>query len=197
MATLSSELDAVNSMLGHIGEMSINSLSDEATLPMSASTALNVLREVSKEVQSEGWHFNTLPEVTLSPNVSNEIELPTNILLVDANDSTIDTVQRGNRLFDRKNNTFTFTKDIKTSQIILLDWTDLIEQARRYITLKASRIFQGRMIGSKALTDLIARDEFNARADLTEADSRTSDRTIFDSYDVAARIGINRNYDIN
>jgi len=79
----------------------------------------------------------------------------------------------------------------------LLDWDSLPEVARRYITLKASRVFQGRIIGSRELEALIARDEYVARANLLEADGSTSDRTIFDNYDTSARVGINRNYDIS
>ena len=80
--------------------------------------------------------------------------------------------------------------------MVLLDWDDLHETARRYITLRASRVFQGRMVGSRELESLIARDEYQARARLEEMDSSGSDRTIFDNYDVASRIGINRNYDL-
>jgi hypothetical protein len=53
------------------------------------------------------------------------------------------------------------------------------------------------MVGSRELEALIARDEYNARADLMDAEGNNSDRTIFDSYAVASRIGINRNYDLS
>jgi hypothetical protein len=99
-------------------------------------------------------------------------------------------------LFDRANNTTTFTKSIKVSLLRLLNWDSLPEEARRYITLRASRIFQGRTVGSRELEALIARDEYQARARLEESDYGSSDRTIFDNYDVATRIGVNRNYDI-
>ena len=59
---LTTELESVDQMLGHIGESPINSLADTATLPISASTALTVLREVAKEVQTEEWHFNTITD---------------------------------------------------------------------------------------------------------------------------------------
>ena len=48
----------------------------------------------------------------------------------------------------------------------------------------------------RELEALIARDEFIAKSLLEEVDSRGSDRTIFDNYDVYTGIGINRNYDI-
>tara|TARA_R100001440_G_scaffold25387_2_gene41459 strand:+ start:302 stop:886 length:585 start_codon:yes stop_codon:yes gene_type:complete len=194
MATLTSQLESVNVMLGHIGEAPINTLT--GSLPVSATTALSTLNEVSKEIQSEGWHFNSEKDVTLSP-VDGTITVPTNAVQVDAEDKTIDLVQRGSSLFDRANNTSTFEKSVKVNLIRLLDWDSLPEEARRYITLRASRIFQGRTVGSRELEALIARDEYQARSRLEESDYGSSDRTIFDNYDAATRIGVNRNYDIS
>tara|TARA_R100001594_G_scaffold47534_1_gene80414 strand:+ start:153 stop:743 length:591 start_codon:yes stop_codon:yes gene_type:complete len=196
MATLTTPLEAVNSMLGHIGEAPVNSIADTSTLPVSASTALSVLDEVSREVQTMGWHFNTTNKFTLTPQPDNTIQLPANTLHVDATDGSKDVVQRGLKLYDRKNNTNEFSGSLDVTITFLLDWDDLHEQARRYITLRASRIFQTRMMGSRELEALIARDEFIAKSQLEEVDSRGSDRTIFDNYDVYTGIGINRNYDI-
>lgn len=197
MPTLTSKLEAVNSMLGHIGESPVNSISDTNALPVSAATAVSVLDEVSRAVQAEGWHFNTELKVTLTPASDNTITLGSDIIEVDAIDTTIDIVQRGLSLFDRSNNSTTFSSNLEVNLTRLLDFTSLPEVARRYITLRASRVFQGRMVGSRELEALIARDEYNARADLMDADGRTSDKTIFDNFDAASRIGINRNYDLN
>ena len=197
MPTLTSKLEAVNSMLGHIGESPVNSISDTNALPVSAATAVSVLDEISRAVQAEGWHFNTELKVTLTPASDNTITLGSDIIEVDAIDTTIDIVQRGLSLFDRSNNSTTFSSNLEVNLTRLLDFTSLPEVARRYITLRASRVFQGRMVGSRELEALIARDEYNARADLMDADGRTSDKTIFDNFDAASRIGINRNYDLN
>lgn len=196
MPTLTSKLEAVNSMLGHIGESPVNSISSANELPVSAATAISVLDEVSRSVQAEGWHFNTELKVTLSPAVDGTITLSEDILEVDTIDSP-DIAQRGLSLFDRSTNTSVFSKDLEVNLTRLLEWESLPEAARRYITLRASRVFQGRIVGSRELEALIARDEYNARADLMDAESATSDRSIFDNYDAASRIGINRNYDIS
>lgn len=197
MPTLTSKLEAVNSMLGHIGESPVNSISDTNALPISAATAISVLDEVSRSVQAEGWHFNTELKVTLSPAGDGTITLSDDILEVDTTDTSIDIAQRGLSLFDRSNNTSVFSKALEVNLTRLLDFTSLPEAARRYITLRASRVFQGRIVGSRELEALIARDEYNARADLMDTEGNNSDRTIFDSYDVASRIGINRNYDLS
>lgn len=192
MLTLTTQLEAVNAMLGHIGEAPVNTISSASSLPISASTAVSVLDEVSREVQSEGWHFNSEKDVTLSPNASGNIVFDSDVVFADVEDYKLDVTQRGSKLFDRNNNTFVFTKDVKVFLIRLLDWEDLPEPARRYITLRASRIFQGRLVGSRELEALIARDEYSAKSRLEAYDSNSSDRTIFDSYDAAIRIGVNR-----
>lgn len=197
MATLTSQLEAVNTALGYLGEAPVNSISNTAELPVSAANAVSVLDETSREVQSEGWHFNTVKDYVLSPT-NDSITLPTNTLQVDHEGTeNVDLVQRGLSLYDRKNQTTTFTNDIKVTIVLLLDWDDLPEQARRYIALRATRSLQSRLVGSRELEALIIRDEFAAKANLERSDSANSDRTIFDNYDAVTRIGINRNYDLN
>ena len=53
MATLTSELNAVNTMLGYIAESPVNSIADTTALPPSAALAKGILDEVSREVQQE------------------------------------------------------------------------------------------------------------------------------------------------
>jgi hypothetical protein len=195
MATL--KLNAVNTMLGYITEAPVNSIADTTALPPSAAIAKGILDEISREVQQDGWHFNTAQNYTLEINSNNEFVLPDNTLQVDSVDHSYDVVQRGTKLFDRENYTSEFTMDeIKVDITFLLDFEELPEQARRYITLKASRVFANRLIGSREIESLIYRDEIMAKSAMQEAEGNNSDRTIFDNYDAASRIGINRRNDI-
>lgn len=193
---LTTKLEAVNTMLSTIGESPVTQITVTSSLPISAVTAITVLDEVNREVQSEGWHFNTVNKQTLIPNVSNEIVLTDDVMHVDSLDNSKDLVQRGSKLFNRTGNTFTFTGNINVRLMSLLDFTDLPEQARRYITLKGSRVFQTRTVGSQELEQQILRDELKARYTLEEMDGQGADRTIFDNYDVASLLGVNRNYDL-
>ena len=181
---LTTELESVNQMLGHIGEAPINTLADSAALPISASTALTALREVSKEVQTEEWHFNTVTNYEPTKELTGKLRLPDETLFADAVDKTRDVVQRGLYLYDRKNQTNIFSETFKVDLTVQLSWDELVEVARRYITLRASRVFQSRIIGSTELQSLL------------ELDAQSSDRTIFDSEDVARRVGVHRNPNI-
>lgn len=197
MATLTTKLDAVNTMLGYVTEAPVNSIANTTSLPPSAALAKGVIDEVSREVQQDGWHFNTAQDYKLEANASNKFVLPDNVLQVDTVDTTYDVVQRGTTLFDRKNYTDVFTEDeLKVNITFLLEYEELPEQARRYIALKASRMFANRLVGSREIEALIYRDEIRAKAAMEEAEGNNSDRTIFDNYDTATRIGINRRTDL-
>jgi len=193
------ELQAVNTMLSAVGEPPINNL--EGQKNADAAIAKNILDEVSSEVQTHGWHFNTQLKVELSPDANSEIVLGDNVVRVDMTANTNglvddrDIAQRGAKLFDRTNNTYTFTKSVKALVIYLLDWDDLPEPARRFITVRAARIFQDRMVGSQAHHAFSQEDEVRARALLREFEMDTGDYSIFDNYDtfnIVARPLVNR-----
>tara|TARA_B100002019_G_scaffold288404_1_gene301969 strand:- start:655 stop:1263 length:609 start_codon:yes stop_codon:yes gene_type:complete len=193
------ELEAINIMLAAIGEAPINSLTD--TLPVDARTAQNTLTEVNKEVQSEGWSFNTEIDVTLTRDGSNQINLPTNVLRVDANihqHPTIDPIQRGLKLYDRQNNKYEFDDDLICTVVYFRDFNEITEQARRYINIKAARIFVDRLIGDQGLRTYTQEDETRARAILTESDYANADHNllrgdpsltnIFDTYNPSSAL---------
>ena len=193
------ELEAINIMLAAIGEAPINSLTD--TLPVDARTAQNTLTEVNKEVQSEGWSFNTEIDVTLTRDGSNQINLPINVLRVDPNihqHPTIDPIQRGLKLYDRQNNKYEFDEDLICTVVYYRDFNEITEQARRYINIKAARIFVDRLIGDQGLRTYTQEDETRARAILTESDYANADHNllrgdpsltnIFDTYNPSSAL---------
>ena len=77
---LSTQLQAVNTMLGYIGEAPVNTLNSGL---QEAEVAAILLDNVSREVQSACWSFNTDLRYTLTPNTAKEIVLPSNTLVVD------------------------------------------------------------------------------------------------------------------
>jgi len=179
----STELDALNTMLSTIGVLPETGTTDLTGEP---SMALNVLREVSRAVQAEGWHFNTEKEVTISPSeVEGYIELGTNVVRADQTDgkySTIDVCQRGEKLYDRKANSFVFTGDVEVTLVVLLDWEDLPEPARAYIFQRASRIFKDRQrADNKTRESAPTAEEMRALATLKHMEGDTADHSIFDS----------------
>ena len=78
--SLTSKLDAVNSMLIGIGEAPVNTMNSGL---QEAEIAALTLDTVSREVQTAGWAFNTDLRYTLSRNSANHISVPSNCLYVD------------------------------------------------------------------------------------------------------------------
>ncbi len=190
------ELESVNIMLAAIGEAPINSLT--GTLPVDAVTAQSTLAEVNKEVQSEGWSFNTEIDVTLTRDGSNHVNLSNDILRVDPNihqHPTIDAIQRALKLYDRLNNKYEFDEDLICTVVYFRAFTEIPEPARRYITIKGARVFVDRLVGDQGLRTYTEQDEIRARAILMETDLANGDHnllrgdpsltSVFDTYSPA------------
>ena len=173
------ELESVNIMLAAIGESPINSLT--GTLPVDARTAQSTLAEVNKEVQSEGWSFNTEIDVTLPRDGSNHVNISTDVLRIDPNihqHPTIDAIQRGLKLYDRLNNKYDFTEDLICTVVYFRTFDEIPEPARRYITIKAARIFVDRLVSDDGLRTYTQQDEIRARAILMETDLSNADHNL-------------------
>lgn len=184
------QLDAVNTMLSIIGEPPINSIS--GTARADALIAVNILNEVSREVQNAGWHFNTEKNVEYQPDTNKEILLADNIVRVDLDDEnqsmTVDVVVRGSKLYNRYSRSYLFDSNIKATTVYLLEFEDLPQAARQFIMIRAGRIFGDRMVGSEKHHGFTVVDEFKALADLKEYECDTGDYSIFDNYDIGVII---------
>jgi len=189
--TLLTQLDAVNTMLSCIGESPLTTLTSPPT--SDATIAISMLDEVNRNTQSIGWFFNTEYNVPMTRAGDGTISLTTDIVRIDVDKTlypSIDVVQKGSSptafyLYDKKNRTNIFTSDFKAEIIRLLDWDNLPQAFRTYITYKAARMFQQRVVGSNELSQQLAQDELNALVALREYDGDTADNNIFDAYDVS------------
>ena len=178
MAARTSFLDAVNRVLQMLGEAPVNSLQGQFGLAKQAEDSLN---DVSRTLQTEGWSFNTDLEKTLERNSSNEIELSSNVSRVVVDNleyPDIDVVQRGDKLYDRRNNRYTFDEDLIVDMTTILEWDLLPEHARQYITIKAGRQLQEAIIGSSDLTKLNLTQELEARSAFLEEETTKTEHSM-------------------
>ncbi len=132
------------------------------------------------------------------------IETPTTALSVDFSTyryATLDPVVRGRFVYDKANATYEYSQDLKaiiTYQIPFEQNSSggeaLPEYARRYITMKAARVFAQRHVGDPQLVQMVANEEREAHAQFIQADSENSETSIFNAalpyYTVARNAGV-------
>lgn len=165
-AVPTTELLAVNEMLTAIGTSPVSTL--EVPGLSDAAIALDTLRAISKEVQTHGWWFNRSYAVSLAP-ASNQITVPATMLSVNPTRGT-DAVPaevtrfctRDNKLFNMNTNSYTFAAPVKADVTYELEFENLPESVRRYVTVRAARIFQTKVLGDEQLGVFTSQNEQEA-----------------------------------
>lgn len=178
------QLEAVNIMLSAIGETPVNSLTSGL---VEAELAETILEQVSRSVQTQGWSFNRDSGVILSHNgTTGEVAIPINALSADSvyENNGNNLIQRGQKFWDRTNLTYNIGKAVKADITYELDFTDLPSIARSYITVRAARIFQDRIVGADTLHGFQKTDEDQALIALKDSEAEMQDHNIFNNYDV-------------
>ena len=192
MATISygtsTELDAVNSILMSVGESPVNTLTVQSP---EGAIAQSTLRQVCREVQAEGWVFNTEHEYPITLDSSNHCVVPQNVLEIDLSHARhgdhFNVIRKKDngitKLYDKIENQFNF-ESVNESKLYcdivwMIDFEDLPQVFKDYITVRASRIASNRMVSDPNASELIGTDEQLARALAVEYDTRVADHNIF------------------
>ena len=172
------ELSAVNSILGSIGQSPITTLNFENP---EISFIYNILSEVSKDVLNEGWHFNTEEHVKVSPDASGFITIPNDYLRYDLNDGQadrhMDVVKRNGKLYDLVNHTDVFDHDLELDIVYLYSFTDIPSVFQRYIIARASTRAATQLVSNSELVKLLQGQEGLARASLMEYECNQGDHS--------------------
>lgn len=177
------KLDAVNIMLSQLGEEPYSTLS--GTVTAEVRTAEIVLDEILKDVLSMGWLFNTEEDITLQPDVNDNIIPPTDAInLTFPHYPKRKYTTRQGKIYDRDNNTFTITATLKVNLTRLFVFEDIPEAARKYVTYRAAREYQGRYLASRDVHQFTEIGEYHAMSNLQETESLERDASILDTYDI-------------
>lgn len=174
------KLDAVNICLSSMGEPTVNTLDGAA---VDAQMASDLVDETCRSVQGMGWHWN-YERHTISPDVNGNIQLPQNTLRIDTIQEyrTTDVVQRGGKLFDVNNASYTFTEPLKVELFVLLPFEEIPFAAQQFITIRSARLLQQRILGSDTLSKYHMDDEGRAWIALMQEEADTLDANMLDAW---------------
>ena len=177
---LDTELSAVNSILGAIGQSPLTTLNfDNPEVAM----IFNLLRDANVDTQAEGWHFNTEKHIKFSINTDGKIAIGNDILSMDLHDNqknrTKDLVRRNGFIYDKIDHTDVFDNDLDLDVVRLYNFEDLPIVFRRYITYRASRVAATKLVANPNFVKLLAHQEALARAALMEYECNQGDHSMF------------------
>lgn len=179
---VTSELNAVNSILASIGNAPLTTLT--GTLSIDATMAQNALHAEVRRICSYGFAFNTEHEYPITADGSGNLNLSATMLHADLDTryhAGKDSVQRGLFLYDRKNHTFVWDAGTyKCTVKLLVQFDDMPEAARMYAALSAGQKFQSNAVGDQLLYRFDEKEVQEAWLTLLEEESDAADANIFE-----------------
>ena len=173
------ELSAVNSILGAIGQSPVTTLNYENP---EIGFIYNILTEVNKDVQNEGWVFNTEYYVEKQPEATTKyITIPSNVLRYDLHEDSVDRsknlVRRNGRLWDTINQTYEFDNSVFLDITWLWTFEDLPSAFKRYIISRASVRAAAQLVSNPNLVQLLQQQEAQTRATCMEYECLQGDHS--------------------
>ena len=179
---IDTELSAVNSILGAIGQAPLTTLNFDNP---EISFIYNLLRDANVDTQAEGWHFNTEKHVSFQPNASGKIVIGNDVLRLDVSEGwthrIYDVIRRNGVLYDKIDHTDDFSSltSIDLDVVKLYTFENLPIPFRRYITYKASTKAATQLVANPNLVKLLQNQEALSRAALMEYECNQGNHSMF------------------
>lgn len=133
------KLAGVNRLLKTIGEPP---LIDEGDYSLSheANLASMQIDETTAKVLSQGFKFNTVKSINLTPDINKYIAVPPNILVITFKETGL-TINDG-MVYNRETFSFLFDSAVEASIVYNEDFDYIPQVVQEYILAEASYIFQ-------------------------------------------------------
>lgn len=182
-------LSAVNTVLRGINESPVSSLTPPYT--QDVGFALSVIDEIQLEVLGHGWSFNEESDMTLVVDVDGKYAIPSNVIQItlDRPSCQYQLVPRDDagtlRLYNKApgQHTFVLPDNLKATLVTLVDFEDMPEPFKRYVTIRAARTFAARLRSGDALP-FTAEEVVNAKKALRDYETDTNKPSAFDNWSV-------------
>ena len=176
------ELPAINQILSSCGQAPVTTL--DQTNP-DVAIAYDTLLQVSREVQAEGWTFNTEYHYDFTPDTNDEILIPNNVLQLKLTENWAnvdkDGIRRNGKLYDRQDHTYKWTDQspVECDVVWEFDWVDLPQPIQDFITARSATIVSQRIVGDQAQYQMLQQQEAYARALALEYETQQGQFTFF------------------
>ena len=181
MATKLTKLAAVNVVLSNVGQAPVTTIDNDNPMVVMAA---NVLDEVTNSVQSEGWTYNTERAYPFTPDNFKKINIPKNILQIDTpRTSRLDVVIREGKLYDKREHSYNFDEKVEATVVWLVEFDDMPEAFKQYVTMRAANLYAGRAVGSSEAVKFGEREEAQARAAMLEYETEQGDYSFLGTED--------------
>ena len=179
------ELSAVNSILGAIGQSPITSISAGTANP-EVAFIYNLLRDANVDTQNEGWHFNTEKHVHFQPDATTgKITIGSDILKMDMSKGwthrQYDVVRRDGFLYDKFDHTNDWSDftEVELDITKLFSFEDIPSVFKRYIIARAATRAATQLVGNPQLAQLLQQQEGLTRAACMEYECNQGNHTMF------------------
>lgn len=174
--TPQSELEAVNEILSSIGSSPVDTLDE--SLDVDVINAKRLLEATSREIQSRGWYFNTEDSVTLQPDTdSDRVPCPENYLVFYSDGYQL--VRQSGYFFDIASRTSEFPNGLTVTLIRYLQFDELPEVFRKYITVRTARLFQMRFLGAQEIDVSLQFAESEAYSAIIDFELKTGNYNVY------------------
>lgn len=175
MLTTQTELDAINQMLSAIGSDPVTTL--EESTDIDVINARRLLKEVSRHVQRQGWDFNKTTRTYTPDANTNRIAWDDTIITLKSKDNNV-YVKRGNYLFNMTEDTYSFTEPVEVEVIYGVEFDDLPDCFKEYVTAKAAIDFQARYFSDASVSQDLQYALQIAHQDIVQYDMEMQDANI-------------------
>lgn len=159
MIEMTEQIDAINEILLAIGEEPVESI-DNMSDNLDAVTAMRCLKRVLANIQTDGYSWNSLDAVTMTPD-SDTKRIRWNsswLMLRNSDDTTMILRPKDGYVYNVAYQTFEFSASFTASIIKQVPFEELPYCWRNYVIQRASYLFASRFLGDANLQQLLAQD---------------------------------------
>jgi hypothetical protein len=177
-----SELEAINYILGAVGQAPVTTLDQ---LNPDVAIAYDTLQHTNRQIQEEGWTFNREYEYPIVPDNNGNVIIPSNMLQLDLSDlyenRGIDAVKRNGKLYNKTDHTFIWTGALKCDVLWLFNYDDVPPPIQSFIRAKAALDTSQKIVGDSSLYQMIQQRVEEGRSNAMEYETTQGDYSFFGS----------------